>query len=104
MPEYSFLRMKAAWAVEGVALVGVLDGFTEFAPTCQYLTCRREGSAQWRWGGHVLDCYLVGLTAFQRPGTARRRMCGISAEGDVVFFEDILVKERIEFPFNTPIR
>jgi len=95
MPEYNFLRMKAAWAADGLAIVGVLDGFQQFAPTCQCLTCRRDGNSAWRWGGDVLDAFLVGLTSFQRPGTSRRRMCGLSAEGDVVFFDDTLIKERI---------
>jgi len=95
MPNYSFLRIKAAWSTEGVAIVGVLDGFKEFAPSCQCLTYRRDETGSWRWGGDTLDCYLIGLTGFQRPGTSRRRMCGLSAEGDVVFFEDVLVQERI---------
>jgi len=94
--EYQFLRAHAAQSVDGIGLMSVPDDYVEFAPPSSYLRFTFDKAIQPQWGGEVLDYWITGFSTFALTTGGRRRVCCISAEGDIIFFEDENIYEKIQ--------
>lgn len=93
--QYSFLRAGAGWRRDSLSLITVWDEAEEFSKSCQYTWYVHSEPKGRQWGTEKLEMWIVGMTAYQRPETARPRFALISAEGDVVFQDDPTAFEKI---------